>query len=195
VHIARDPRDVAASNIGMGWAGNVWYGVDRWTDLERRWHELRATLPSGSWLEVRMEDLICEPEGVLTAICGFIGVPFDPVMLEYPKHTTYAAPDRTLVEQWRRKLRPREIALVECKVGPLLGQAGYAASGVPTRPPSALERGWLALDDLLQRHRFRIQRMGVRLWGEDLLSRYLGIVAWQRRLEPRRRAVWKAGLK
>ena len=30
VHIVRDGRDVARSCIGMGWAGNVWHGSERW---------------------------------------------------------------------------------------------------------------------------------------------------------------------
>ncbi|MEM9735225.1 MAG: hypothetical protein AAF908_01295 [Pseudomonadota bacterium] len=37
VHMLRDPRDVARSCIGMGWAGDVYHGVDGWIDTERGW--------------------------------------------------------------------------------------------------------------------------------------------------------------
>jgi hypothetical protein len=30
IHIIRDPRDVANSCIGMGWAGNTYFGVAQW---------------------------------------------------------------------------------------------------------------------------------------------------------------------
>jgi hypothetical protein len=48
IHLVRDPRDVASSCIGMGWAGNVWTGVTRWIEAERLWDEVRGDLaPTG----------------------------------------------------------------------------------------------------------------------------------------------------
>jgi hypothetical protein len=195
IHIVRDPRDVARSNIGMGWAGNVWHGVDRWIDVERCWAGLRATLSADRYLELRQEELIRSPERVLTEVCSFLGVPYDPAMLEYPRRSTYETPDPDLVEQWRRKLSPREIGLVESKVGDLLQAAGYVASGGSTARPSTLERAWLRIDDKLGRVRSRRRALGLRLWAADVLSRRLGLTAWQARLDPQLRARWKAGLK
>jgi hypothetical protein len=45
IHLLRDPRDVARSTIAMGWAGNVWTGVERWLEAESTWSRLRDDLP------------------------------------------------------------------------------------------------------------------------------------------------------
>lgn len=36
IHLVRDPRDVAASCIGMGWVGNVFEGAGIWIEAEKR---------------------------------------------------------------------------------------------------------------------------------------------------------------
>ena len=36
IHLIRDPRDVARSSIGMGWAGNVYYGCLLYTSPSPR---------------------------------------------------------------------------------------------------------------------------------------------------------------
>ena len=44
IHIMRDGRDVSRSCIGMGWAGNVWKGIERWIEAENLWSELVCNL-------------------------------------------------------------------------------------------------------------------------------------------------------
>jgi hypothetical protein len=34
IHLLRDPRDVARSSIGMGWAGTLYHGVEHWIKSE-----------------------------------------------------------------------------------------------------------------------------------------------------------------
>src|SRR5690606_30898833 len=83
IHLVRDPRDVARSCIGMGWAGNVWTGVERWVTAEQLWDRLRHRLTEARMLEVRYEDLLAAPDRVLARTCAFVGVDYAPAMLTY----------------------------------------------------------------------------------------------------------------
>jgi hypothetical protein len=93
LHIVRDPRDVAYSCIGMGWAGNVWYGVEKWIDAEQVWEDFSRHLPDEHKLEFTYTDLITRNQETLTRLCNFIGVDFDEKMLTYPDYTDYSLPD------------------------------------------------------------------------------------------------------
>jgi len=129
IHLVRDPRDVARSVVQKGWAGNVYHAAEFWLDAERSWDTLAPHLSDDRAIEVRYEDLVTEPERTLTAICRFIGVPYSLRMLEYSADAPqYPPPDPRLVAQWRTKLEPRDVALVEIRTGTLLESRGYVAS-------------------------------------------------------------------
>ena len=185
IHIVRDPRDVARSNIGMGWAGNVYHGVERWLDVERQWEALRPTLAEGTYMELRQEDLILDTEPTLRRICAFLGLDYDPAMMDYQRESTYEKPDPSLVEQWKRKQTPEQIGLVEARVGDLLAARGYEPSGHPPVSPGTLGRARLKLDDKLSRLRWRGRVNGWGLLTQDILSRKLGMKRWQAKLQPR----------
>ena len=46
IHMIRDPRDVSRSTIGMGWAGNPYFGIKLWLKTERNWKKLSETIAS-----------------------------------------------------------------------------------------------------------------------------------------------------
>lgn len=174
VHLLRDPRDVAKSSIGMGWAGNVYHGVDHWIASERDFEKLAAQMPSERILRMKNEDLILEPEHELSRLCAFLGVAYDPAMLDYPSRSTYGPPDPRLIEQWRRNLSPREVALVESKVSGMLAERGYAASGFPVAAPGALQRTVLRTGDRFGRWREAARRYGVFLTLLSMAARKTG---------------------
>jgi len=194
IHLVRDPRDVAPSCIPMGWAGNVWTAIERWVTAERLWSALQERVPAERRLEVRFEDLICHPETELERVCAFLGISYDPAMLRYPESTSYERPNPSLTQQWRKKLSPREIQLVESRVGDLLEARGYAPSGEPARPPGALERMWLQLQDRAARIRHRVRIFGLRLFVADLVSR-AGFPRWHHDVKLRLNAVTQSRLK
>ncbi len=173
VHLLRDPRDVARSAIGMGWAGNVYHGIDHWIASEQGFERLAAKVPADRILAVRNEDLIAEPVRELTRICTFFGVAFDPAMLTYPATTTYAAPDPSLIGQWRRELSPREVGLIEGKIGGMLAARGYEPSGVDVVAPGAFERAALRAADRWNRWRLIARRQGPLLMLADMVVRRL----------------------
>jgi len=177
IHLLRDPRDVANSTIPMGWAGNVWMGAGRWLKAEATWSRLRERLPRDRWIELQYESLVREPEGRLKEVCEFLGVPYNPQMLEYPSTTSYAAPDPRLANRWEQALSEREVGLVEQRVGNLLVECGYAPSGVPPVVVSPLMESRLRRQDWLARVRFRIKSYGLLLFVAEFASRRLGLGA------------------
>ena len=195
LHLVRDPRDVARSSIGMGWAGSTYYGVKHWLKTEREWAAQAAQIAPDKVMQVKYEDLIEAPEEVLGRVCTFFGVPFDPAMLDYDGGSTYSKPDPALTYQWRRKQSPREIGLVEARVGTLLEELGYAPSGHPPVVPNMPERWQLAL----QHRRFvwstRFKRFGVRDSLVTMLAQRLGrpdlAQAARRRIDERKSQIAK----
>ena len=172
IYLLRDPRDVARSNIGMGWAGNVWKGVDRWVEAENLWENLKQNLRENiSYIEVRYENLISEPEATLSAICSFINVEYDSSMMSYPNYTTYSIPDPSLTEQWKRKMSIKEIELVESKIFDHMKKRGYAPHSTSPDAPSTVRKILLNIQDKIFRVRFKVQRFGLGLVLYDFISR------------------------
>ncbi len=175
VRLLRDPRDVAKSSIGMGWAGNVYFGVDHWIASERDFEKLAAMVEPARIHTLKYEDLLREPVDRLIDLCTFLGVHFDPAMLNYPSHTTYGPPDPKLIGQWKRELSPEEIALIEGKIGDMLKARGYERSHLSPVIPGAIRKSMLAHENRLRRWRFSLGRNGVFLTGLDLLTRRLPV--------------------
>lgn len=195
IHIVRDPRDVARSCIAMGWAGNVWIGVERWQEAEQLWQQLKLILTPERYIEITYETLICQPTKTLTDLCHFIGVPYDQAMLSYAQNTTYDAPDPSLVEQWRRKLSEREIQLVEARVGDLLVKRGYSLSGLPPLTVTEAMKQQLRRQSYWQTLHYRIKNYGWLLVLFGYLSRRLGIKPLERWVQLKLNAVVNARLK
>lgn len=173
IHMLRDPRDVAASAVKLGWAGNVYTGVQRWLGAESAWDKLARAIPVTHRSEVHFEKLIANPEAALRQLCEFLAVPYSPNMLTYHQNTTYDAPDPALTNQWQRKLSPTEIGLVEGAVGVLLQDRGYQPSGYDTILPSHWKRRQLLVQDRIARFLFRIKRFGiVNTVGVSLAGRF-----------------------
>ncbi|WP_299964556.1 sulfotransferase [uncultured Roseobacter sp.] len=161
LHLMRDPRDVARSSIGMGWAGNVYYGVDHWIGTQKDWQRSLDRLPEPQRLVVFYEDLIQKSEETLSGICQFAGLSFHPDMLAYDADSTYSKPDPRLILQWKQKQTPREVGLVEGKIGPMLQQSGYPPSGHPLVHPGLLDRLGLWLQNKRAQWAWRIERHGL----------------------------------
>lgn len=195
IHIMRDPRDVAKSSIGMGWAGNVYYGVDHWMLSEASFERLARTLPADRVLTLRNEDLLRQPEIELERVCRFMGETFDPAMLTYPERSTYDAPDPSMIGQWRRSLNSEEVGLIEGKIGEMLTVRGYEPSGLAPVIPSTLQRFGLKQQNRLGRLQFSARRFGPWLTILDLLRRFVPHRGFNDYVSRRMGRVWAEHLK
>lgn len=195
IHLLRDGRDVSRSCIGMGWAGNVWTGVERWIEAEQLWATLKALLTPDRYIEITYESLIANPQDVLTEVCNFMGISYEEAMLAYDESTTYDTPDPRFVAQWRRKLSDREIQLVESRIADMLVERGYELSGLPLITVPPFMKKLLEVHDWLERFKFRLKRNGLDLFVADFLSRKLGLTQWQKRVRLKLNQVEAAHLK
>jgi hypothetical protein len=156
VHVLRDGRDVA-----MSWAGVSW-GVHDPAEAARRWvrritvarrHVRR--LRAGSYLELRYEDMVAEPEGTLRSVAEHIELPWDAAMLDYHReakermapamrelhsrygrtitaeererqHALVSEPPRAdRVSRWREEMPEADRRAFEAIGGELLAELGY----------------------------------------------------------------------
>lgn len=173
IHLIRDPRDVAKSSISMGWAGNVYYGIDHWLETEQSWQRLQKIISAEQYLEIKFEDLIFAPETMLKKLCAFMQLSYSENMLDYANKSSYSKPDPALVEQWKSKLKTKEIQCVEAKAKELMQLLGYALSGQPQITIGTIESLWLAINNKAFKFQFSIQRYGLGLFLQEKLSRLL----------------------
>jgi hypothetical protein len=84
IHLIRDGRDVAVSLSEVSWGpGDVEAAATKWVEELGRARQRAQRLRPGTYVEVRYEDLVADPEPVLRRIADFVGLPWDPVMLDY----------------------------------------------------------------------------------------------------------------
>lgn len=182
IHLLRDPRDVARSSIGMGWAGNGYHGAAHWIRTETGWGD--AKISEERVLTVRFETLITGIEAELTRICEFLGVRFDPKMLDYHQGTNFGPPDPDIAFAWKRKASAKEIALIEGRLGTLLIDRGYTPHDAP-RYPNALELRSLRLENRIKRWQFNMRRYGIGLFLMTHTARVLGLKTLHQQLRQR----------
>lgn len=194
IHLVRDPRDVARSCIGMGWAGNIWFGVNRWLVAEETWEKLKQIIPPSRYLEVSYEKLICSPETELKTICQFIGTDYHPKMLSYAEKTTYDKPDSSLIQQWKNKLSQREIQLVEAKVNGWLTKRGYEFSNLPKIQVTPLEEQKLRLHNFSVRS-YRRFKKNPQLFVMGYFIRRFGLKSWKKWIRNKQNDLERANLK
>jgi Sulfotransferase family len=142
VHIVRDGRDAGLSFVDMRRKPRFNLGRPRrlaefacaWRLEVEGAQRFGERLGPGRYLELRYEDLVAEPEARLRDVCAFLGLEFEPGMLEYHRdvdpgrlqdHPRLAEPPRKDVRRWRDQMRPRDLELFEAIAGGLLDRLGY----------------------------------------------------------------------
>jgi hypothetical protein len=139
VHIVRDGRDAALSFLAM--TRRPRFNVSRprrLADFAAAWRqETLAARRFGRehpYLELRYEDLVAETETKLREICAFLGLAFEPQMLEYHReadlditvdHVLLTRPPVRDVRDWRAQMAPADVELFEAIAGDALSELGY----------------------------------------------------------------------
>lgn len=143
VHIIRDGRDVAASQMlehGSWGYGDIEKAASGWVSVIE---EARASAQGLSYHEIRYEDLVTDPEPALRSLLSFLGVSWDPAVLRHEQedhaffHTHVRHPSRdaakkpintSAVGRYRQDLSPEQIAGFEAIAMPKLRELGYPTS-------------------------------------------------------------------
>ena len=132
INMVRDPRAAIQSHLARFKKEIPWV-CKLWNASVENAASLYDFIPKDSKLDVRFEDLVTAPIEKMKEICGFIGIDFDPAMLEVESvHISYslekkgvAVPtqtsgfDRKTLEKWRKLLRPSQIRFIQesCRKG------------------------------------------------------------------------------
>lgn len=144
VHVIRDGRDCAVS-FHRRWRRQPELTVFRWKKVLAMGREQGRELGPGRYLEVRYEDLTAVPEASLRRICGFLGLPFDPAVLDSAQPYLQAEPGaverglRRNSGKWGSYFAPATVDALERIAGRTLASCGYATA----YPDSDLDvAGW-----------------------------------------------------
>jgi hypothetical protein len=164
IHIVRDGRDVALSQISMNrlhrhaaTCALVWRRI-----LRRVMAEGQA-LGVDRYHQIRYEDLVEEPEQQVREVLSFLDVPFSEEMLRHDPsdlqlvptrtrhmHTRLALPVTKGLRDWRREMDSTEVAEFECIAGRELDACGYPLT-VPKPGPYRTLVAWTRLSELCLR--------------------------------------------
>lgn len=155
LHLVRDYRDNVLSYR------EVPFDLSSTPALAVRWRRYNEAILQAAMAEeerfhrLRFEDLVSRPETVLQGVCAFLGVAFDPLMVEsrqvrqedrLPWHANLGGPlDRNLLHKWRRGMTRQDVLIADRICQPLGELFGYRpASGEPVPLPWRA-RGGVAL--------------------------------------------------
>lgn len=143
IHVLRDGRDTALSAWRAKFGPKTWAAaVYDWRDAIRDIRKGQRSIDRESFLEVRYEDLILNPQAVLTKICSFLREEYDPKMLRFSDTAQEVVPawesawhsklqkplDANNTGKWKTELSPEQLLLFEQVAGKELVAAGYAPS-------------------------------------------------------------------
>jgi len=146
IHIIRDGRDAALSWLRVRFEPkNLYMAARLWKEMVRKGRGDGAALAADSYLELRYETLISEPETTMRSVCRFLGEPFDPAVLKpapsYPwvGYGKLAVPMMGTTShgirsdnggRWRERMSLNDRSLFESVAGDLLSELGYPVEGL-----------------------------------------------------------------
>lgn len=145
---------------------------------EQLWMKVRSLVPFERRIDVRYEELVSDPVASLKRICAFIGIEYSDSMFDYTKRGPIRYPDPALAFKWKSKLSPREVQLIESRIGNMLAVRGYALSGLPRLELDAAERAVMGVRNWAGVARRRMHQLGPLLWVESVLARRAGWKRW-----------------
>lgn len=152
IHLVRDGRDVALSYARTDFGpGTVARAARIWS--RRVGLGLRHGRPLGPqrYLELRYERFIGDMEVVVREVCSFIGVDFDPQMLDEEERARGINKSRSgrynlnvakkptkRARSWEQEMSPAQVEVFEAIAGPLLSELGYPRRYPRPRPTAHL---------------------------------------------------------
>ena len=167
IHLVRDGRDVAKAAVSARRAGNLWHGIADWVDTEMLWDRMSHKLPADRQLSLRYEVLASDTEYELRRICDYLGLSFDPAMLQ-PSQALQREP----MGRWR-KADVAELSAAEHRAARWLLQSGYFLSAT-VRPPAILRRVALGIQNKLTLANHRRELLGTGPWLKSAYTARFG---------------------
>ena len=181
IHLVRDGRDVAASLLKLGWAGNGYGAGLNWQQSIEEWRRVSRKIPEQNQIEVRFEDLVRVPRSELWRICEFLGVPFDARVLD-TGHKSYGAVKASEAYKWRTSMDDATRKQIELGAWRGLVAMRYDEPRDRHRSVGFLVDRFLKIDNRAKHLLARVRVYGFRRWLTDMVARRLGLVGLQERM-------------
>ena len=141
IHLIRDGRDVALSYAEVPFGPkNVAKAAELWANRVARGIRDGRELERGRYIEIMYTDLVEDDEGETKDICAFLGLEFDPVMLDREQATkgALARADKynpnirkqaiKRVRSWKTDMPPEHVEIFEAIAGDVLSELGFERS-------------------------------------------------------------------
>lgn len=171
--VVRDPRaQISSMNQAIIYDFETQLNTQRWVEA-RKWCDcLREKYPN-QMMTIRYEDFIRNEKDTMRSICLFLGLSFDPIVLEIEKsrealhmsnlsplwETNYCHPIPSYIEKYRKSLSRREVEHIEFMTLPWMKQyhylpetncltpLGYSLADAKTISQRKQQEAWLQLKE------------------------------------------------
>jgi hypothetical protein len=168
IHIVRDVRDYCLS-INNAWGKNIFRAAQRWNEDVMKCLQDSKTIPMDSFIQIRYEDLLENPENELSKICKFLEVNFDKTMLKLSKPTENigTAKDQTGVvksntRKYQNNMPPKIQKRIESIAYETLIHCGYEIQYAQcAKRLTRIKMNYYQLIDILSLLRFRLKSRGI----------------------------------
>lgn len=135
VVLVRDGRGVFYSGLKRGFGRD--FSLRAWNNHYKRALELlEKQVPQSHRTLVHYEDMVTNTEGMLSELCDFLGMDFEPSMLDFRAVTHHnvngndmkftSTSELRLDDTWKTKLEPADRDYFEARAGALNQRLGYA---------------------------------------------------------------------
>lgn len=188
IWIVRDGREVALSLLGVPWAHNrLGRHCLAWARSTREMLDAKTKYDASRLMVIRYEDLVSSPEGTLDEVCSFLGIGWEPAMLEPSasgasvrsdevgwKWQASAVIDRSKLGRWQGETSEANKRMMTYLAEPELRRLGYETR----RKSAGRSASYLG---------FRVIATADRLLWTDQLVRLIGALRpgrWMRSFRP-----------
>lgn len=153
IHLIRDGRNVALSYADVPFGPkNVAQAAQLWATRVGKGCTDGRALDRGRYIEIRYEDLVEDAAGEAKDLCEFLGIEFDPGMLDYTERARDAMLTRAsqynphLTEKpvantrsWAEEMPRTQIEIFEAVAGDVLKSLGYERRFDPPGPAARIK--------------------------------------------------------
>jgi len=181
IHIVRDGRDVALSGYLMHFgAKNAYAAAREWSRVLAQVQAFAATVPEGSFIELRYEDLLTRTHETVARLVRFLDIDDPDGHVSQTVGRLAAAELRAgNFDKWKTELTQREQDLFVAVAGAWLNRYGYEVAPVTRSDPGFLASMYYQVDNVIRRMmmreywadtlyktrlRLREQRLPLRAW-------------------------------
>jgi hypothetical protein len=142
IHLIRDGRDVALAFREAPFGPRTMEEIAlHWRARTLAGRKAGSRLGLDRYMELKYEDLVARPEEALTRACKWLGLAFQPEMLDHRSsvrklglgfetaHKSVLKPVERGIRDWRKQMSPDDVERFEIVAGDALDAFGYDRSG------------------------------------------------------------------